>query len=218
MPTEEGKKTFTAEELEVAKQEALNKYKSDQEQGVQKLIKEKKFAESVLDAVWQVAQDPESLINIAEENPEVAEEILRKYYGWKTINEYKESIWFKESPELLNEKLIEQKAKSIVEQEKIKDTKKAFINKVWLEGEELEAFEAEFSERLQLKSFNVDSLDDHLTKAYKLATGYSAEQIKKIQESKAIASAGSMSWNTKAKESEQKRINKEVDDLLDGRI
>jgi len=213
-----GKTTFTADELEAAKQEALNKYKSDQERGIQKLVKEKKFAETVLDAVWQVAQDPKNLLSIAEENPDVADEILRKYYGWKTIDEYKESIWFQESPELLNEKLIEKKAKSIVEEQKIKDTKKAFIEKVWLTGEELEAFEAEFGERLQLKSFTVDGLDDHLTKAYKLATGYSAEQIKKIQESKAIASAGSVSWNNKLKDSEKSRISKEVDDLLDGRI
>jgi hypothetical protein len=118
----------------------------------------------------------------------------------------------------MNEKLIEKKAKSIVEQEKIKDTKKAFIEKTGLTGEELEAFESEFTERMQLKSFSVDNLDDHLTKAYKLATGYSAEQIKKIQESKAIANAGSMSGNSKLKDSEKSRISKEVDDLLDGRI
>jgi hypothetical protein len=49
--TEAEKTTFTADELEAAKQEALNKYKSDQEQGIQKLVKEKKFAETVLDAV-----------------------------------------------------------------------------------------------------------------------------------------------------------------------
>jgi hypothetical protein len=71
---------------------------------------------------------------------------------------------------------------------------------------------------LQLKSFSVDSLDDHLTKAYKLATGYSAEQIKKIQESKMIANVGSVSGNSKIKDSEKSRISKEVDDLLDGRI
>ena len=214
----EGTTTFTAEQVEAAKQEALNKYKSDQEKGIQKIIEEKKFTEKVLDAVWLVAQDPENLLSIADESPEVADEILRKYYGWKTIDEYKESIWFEESPEVMNEKLIEKKAKSIVEQEKIKDTKKAFIEKTWLTGEELEAFESEFGERLQLKSFSVDSLDDHLTKAYKLATGYSAEQIKKIQESKAIANAGSMSGNSKLNDSEKSRISKEVDDLLDGRI
>ena len=215
----EGKdKTFTAEELETAKQEALNKYKSDQEQGIQKLINEKKFVESVLDAVGKVAQDQNSLISIAEENPEVANEILRKYYGGKTLDEYKESIWFEESPDVLNERLIERKAKSIVAQEKIKDTKKAFIEKTWLSGDELESFEAEFGERLQMKSFSVESLDDHLTKAYKLATGYSSEQVRKIKESKLVASVSGISGNNKSKDAEQSRISKEVDDLLDGRI
>jgi len=215
----EGKdKTFTAEELETAKQEALNKYKSDQEQGIQKLINEKKFVESVLDAVGKVAQDQNSLISIAEENPEVANEILRKYYGGKTLDEYKESIWFEESPDVLNERLIERKAKSIVAQEKIKDAKKAFIEKTWLSGDELESFEAEFGERLQMKSFSVESLDDHLTKAYKLATGYSSEQVRKIKESKLVASVSGISGNNKSKDAEQSRISKEVDDLLDGRI
>lgn len=215
----EGKdKTFTAEELEAAKQEALNKYKSDQEKGIQKLINEKKFAESVLDAVGKVAQDQNSLISIAEENPEVANEILRKYYGGKTLDEYKESIWFEESPDVLNERLIERKAKSIVAQEKIKDTKKAFIEKTWLSGDELESFEAEFGERMQMKSFSVESLDDHLTKAYKLATGYSPEQVRKIKESKLVASVSGISGNNKSKDAEQSRISKEVDDLLDGRI
>ena len=35
---EDTNKTFTAEEVEAAKQEALNKYKSDQEKGIQKII------------------------------------------------------------------------------------------------------------------------------------------------------------------------------------
>ena len=212
------KTTFTAEELEAAKQEALNKYKSDQEKWIQKIIEEKKFAEKVLDAVWLVAQDQNNLIEIYDENPDVAEEILNKYYGWKSIDEYKESIGFQESEIVLTEKMIEEKAKSIVEAEKIKDTKKAFIEKTGLKGEELEAFESEFEERMQLKSFSIDNLDDNLTKAYKLATGYSEEQIKDIQKSKMVASVSSVSWTSKQKDSETSRIHKEVNDLLEGRI
>jgi len=212
------KTTFTAEQVEAAKQEALNKYKSDQEAGVQKLINEKKFTDSVLDAVGAVAKDQTSLIKIAESNPEVANEILKKYYGWKTIEEYKESIWFEETPEVANEKLIEQKAKSIYSENKIKDEKKAFIEKLWLSGEELEAFESEFAERTELKSFSVDKLDEHLSKAYKLATGYSEDKIKEIQKSKAIANASSMAGNDKVKEAAKSKAKGEVDDLLDGRI
>lgn len=76
----EDTQTFTAEQLEAAKQEALNKYKSDSEAGVQKLINEKKMAEQVLDAVGEVAQDASNLINIFDTNPEVAQKILDKYY------------------------------------------------------------------------------------------------------------------------------------------
>jgi hypothetical protein len=46
---------------------------------------------------------------------------------------------------------------------------------------------------MDLKSFSVENLDQHLSKAYKLATGYSEDKIKEIQRNKAIASASSMS-------------------------
>lgn len=214
----EDAQTFTAEQLEAAKQEALNKYKSDSEAGVQKLINEKKMAEQVLDAVGEVAQDANNLVNIFDTNPEVAKKILDKYYGWKTIDEYKESIGYKEDPQILNEKMVEEKAKSIVDSNRIVDQKKAFIEKIGLEGDELKAFEEEFEERLWLKSFTVDKLDEHLTKAFKLATGYSEDKIKEIQKSKAIASAWSLAGSDKTNEAGKSRIKSEVDDLLDGRI
>lgn len=214
----EAEKKFTDADLEAAKQEAIKKANSDHEAGVQLVIKEKKFAESVLDAVWEVAKDGKNLIKIADENPDVANEILKKYYGWKTIDEYKESIWFEEDQLVLNEKLIETKAKSIVDANKIKDTKKAFIEKVWLEWDELQAFEDEFNDRLDLKSFSVDNLDIHLTKAYKLATGYSEDKIKEIQRNKIIANAGNIKWADRVNEAQKSKIKSEVDDLLDGRI
>jgi hypothetical protein len=210
--------TFTAEQMETAKQEALNKYKSDQEAGVQKLIQEKKMAEEVLDAVGEVAQDQKKLISIFDAKPEVAKKILDKYYGGKTIEEYKESIWFEEDPKLMNERMVEEKAKSIVNQNRIQDTKKAFIEKTWLEGDDLKAFEEEFDDRLGLKSFTIDKLDEHLTKAFKLATGYTEDKIKEIQKAKAIASVAGMNGSDKVNESNKSRIKSEVDDLLNGRI
>lgn len=191
--TMDNKTTFTAEEVEAMKQEALNKYKSDQEAGVQKLVAEKKFADKVIDAVGEVAKDATSLVDIANNDPDVAKKILEKYYGGQSLEEYKESIGYREDPKVLNEQLIEQKAKSIVNESKIKDTKKVFIEKMGLEGEELEEFERELDDRLQLRSFSIDKLDEHLAKSYKLATGYSEEKIKEIQRSKAIANAGSLS-------------------------
>jgi hypothetical protein len=204
--------------MEAAKQEALNKYKSDSEAWVQKLINEKKLAEQVLDAVGQVARDSKNLISIADASPEVAKQILDKYYWGKTIEEYKESIGYEEDASQSNEKLIEKKANSIYSENKIKDEKKAFISKLWLDGEELEAFNAEFEERTQLKSFNIDRLDEHLTKAYKLATGYSEDKIKEIQKSKAIASAGSIAGWDRTTEQAKSKMRSEVDELLNGRI
>lgn len=216
--TEGDKVTFTAEELEAEKTKALNEYKSAQEAWVQKLVGEKKFAEAVLDAVGKVASDKESLIAISEENPDVANEILKKYYNGQSIEEYKESIWFKEAPEKLNEKMVEQKAKSIYSENKIKDEKKAFVSKLWLDGDDLAAFESEFEERTQMKSFSIENLDDHLIKAYKLATGNDENKIKEITKSKAIAKASGISWNEDNKDANKSSVKKEVDDLLDGRI
>jgi len=214
----EGQETFTAEELEAKTQEALNKYKSDQEHWVQKLVAEKKLAEQVLDAVAQVAENAESLVSIYDESPEVAQKLLDKYYGGKSIEEYKQSIWFQEAPAVMNDKLITEKARAIVNESKIKDTKKAFIEKLGLEWDELQAFEQEFTERLEMKSFSVDKLDEALTKAYKLATGFDENKIKEIQRAKSIASAGSLAGNDKVAESNKSRIKNEVDDLLNGRI
>lgn len=214
----EGQNTFTAEELEAKTQEALNKYKSDQEHWVQKLVAEKKLAEQVLDAVAQVAENAESLVSIYDESPEVAQKLLDRYYGGKSIEEYKQSIWFQEEPSVMNDKLITEKARAIVNESKIKDTKKAFIEKLGLEWDELQAFEQEFAERLEMKSFSVDKLDEALTKAYKLATGFDENKIKEIQRAKSIASAGSLAGNDKVAESNKSRIRNEVDDLLNGRI
>lgn len=210
----EGQETFTAEELEAKTQEALNKYKSDQEHWVQKLVAEKKLAEQVLDAVGKVAENAESLISIYDESPEVAQKLLDKYYGGKSIEEYKQSIWFQEEPAVMNDKLITEKARAIVNESKIKDTKKAFIEKLGLQWDELQAFEQEFAERIERKSFSVDKLDEDLTKAYKLATGYSEDQIKERNRANAIASAGSLAGNDKVTESNKSRVKNEVRELM----
>lgn len=214
----EGKNTFTAEELEAAKQqaiqEAINKNNSDHAAWLEKLVNEKKIADQVLDAVAQVAENAESLISIYDESPEVAQKLLDKYYGGKSIEEYKQSIWFQEEPAVMNDKLITEKARAIVNESKIKDTKKAFIDKLGLEWEELQAFEQEFAERLEMKSFSVDKLDEALTKAYKLATGFDENKIKEIQRAKSIASAGSLAGNDKVAESNKSRVKNEVRELM----
>lgn len=218
----EGKNTFTAEELEAAKQqaiqEAINKNNSDHAAWLEKLVNEKKIADQVLDAVGKVADNAESLISIYDESPEVAQKILDRYYGGKTIEEYKAKINYQEEPAVMNDKLITEKARAIVNETKIKDTKKAFIEKLGLEWDELQAFEQEFTERLEMKSFSVDKLDEVLTKSYKYATGFDENKIKEIQRAKSIASAGSLAGNDKVAESNKSRIRNEVDDLLNGRI
>ena len=214
----EGKNTFTAEELEAAKQqaiqEAINKNNSDHAAWLEKLVNEKKIADQVLDAVGKVADNAESLISIYDESPEVAQKILDRYYGGKTIEEYKAKINYQEEPAVMNDKLITEKARAIVNETKIKDTKKAFIEKLGLEWDKLQAFEQEFTERLEMKSFSVDKLDEVLTKSYKYATGFDENKIKEIQRAKSIASAGSLAGNDKVAESNKSRVKNEVRELM----
>ena len=209
------KQEFTPAEIEAIKTEALNKYKWEQEAGVQKVISESKFKDEVIDSIWKVAADSKALVSIFETNPKVGQEILNKYYWGQSIEDYKKSIWFEEDAATLNDKQIEQKAKSIVFEEKIKDKKKDFIEKFGLKGEDLQEFENEFSERLQLKSFDIDKIDEHLVKAYKLATGYSEQEVQNIKKSKTIASVTSVSGQDTNKSEKKSETSKEVNDFLD---
>ena len=102
--------TFTEEQLSEKVEAAVNKYKSDSEAWVQKLVNEWKFKDSVLDWVWKVAADSEALIEIFEWDSNVWQEILDKYYWGQTIEEYKSSINYAEAPEQLNDKLNNKRA------------------------------------------------------------------------------------------------------------
>lgn len=208
-------KVYTPEEIEAIKNEALNKYKWDQEAGIQKLTNDAKFKDEVIDSIGKVAWDAKALVSIFETNPKVAQEILNKYYWGQSIEDYKKSIWFEEDSSVVTDKQITERAKSIVAEEKIKDKKKEFIEKFGLKGEELESFENEFSERLQMKSFDIDKLDEHLIKAYKLATGYSEQEVQNVKKSKTIASVAWVQGGDKSKEGEKTRIQSEVNDFLD---
>lgn len=208
------KKEYTPEEIEAIKNEALNKYKWDQEAGIQKLTDDAKFKDEVIESIWSVAKDAKALVSIFETNPKVAQEILNKYYWGQSIEDYKKSIWFEEDQSVVTDKQIEQKAKSIVAEEKIKDKKKEFIEKFGLSGEQLEAFEAEFADRLQMKSFNIDKLDDHLIKAFKLATGYSDQEVQNVKKSKTIASVTTVQGGDKSKDTEKSKVQSEVNDFL----
>jgi ribosomal protein S17E len=75
--------------------EAQKKAKSDSDRGVQKILKEKKDAEEYVTtfrkSVRLVRDDKANLVQIHEENPKVAKEILEEYFDWMTFDEFVQS-------------------------------------------------------------------------------------------------------------------------------
>ena len=206
---QEEKTTYTADEVK--------KMQSDSEKWVQKLIWQNKIFERVLDEVWKVAENKDHLVDLYDESPEVASIILDKYYDWKSIDDFKSSIGYKEdytNPKML-EKLAEKKARALLEADKIAQAKTDFIKKFDITGEELKNFEEAFSERTELRSFRSAEVVKHLEKAFTEIsddpqTLINIKNQKAIAENMAIWTWKSWSWNISKKMSQRESIQSEV--------
>jgi len=207
--------TYTAEQMEQIKADTLKEANANHEAWVQKLVNDWKLKDKVLTAIWTVAGDKAALVWIFNEDPAVGKQILDQYYGGQTLDQYKESIWYETSPEQITEELITKKANSIFEANKITDVRKDFVEKLALEWEALEAFNEEFNGRMQMKNFNIGNLDDNLIKAYKLATGYSDADIRKLNNVKVVARSTKVSWQSKSWDWEKSKAADEVNSFLD---
>lgn len=162
---EGAKTTYTEEEVAAMKKDM----ESNSEKWVQKVITEKKNYQSAMWEISKVAENKEHLIDLYDSNPEVAQIILDQVYDWQDIDAFKEAIWYKEDytdPKMIN-KLAEQKAKAMIDSDKIATAKTEFIKKLQMEWDELQKFEEAFSERMEMKSFNANDIVKHLEKAYR---------------------------------------------------
>lgn len=182
--SEETKTTFTFEEVEAMKK----KMQSDSEKWVQKLINEKKTYEIVLGEIYKVANNREYLIELYEDNQDVAKIILDKYYKWMSISQFKTEIWYEEdytNPKVI-EKEVTKRAQALEESRLIEKSKKDFVSKLKMTPEETEKFEEAFEERKQLKSFSVDNLEKNLERAYREVSD-NPEQLKAMKDAEIIA-------------------------------
>lgn len=196
------KTTYTLEEVEAIKK----KMQSDSEKWVQKLINETKqekqqrlIYERVLDEVWKVADDNSYLISLYEEEPEVANIILGKYYDWQSIEQFKDSIWYEEdyNDPKVRERKISLEVKKLADKQLIESKKQEFISKLKMTEEERLLFEEAFDERKQLKSFNVNDVEKHLEKAYREVNENAYDFKSQETIAKTMATWEWKSWNNK---------------------
>lgn len=179
------KTTFTLEEVEAMKKEL----QSNSDKGVQKVIAEKKLFADAMDEIKVISQDPKRLIDLADENPKVANIILEKY-GYDDIEAYKTAIEYEEDyndPKIIQKK-IKEEAKALAESEKIQTKKEEFIERLKMTDDEKKSFEESFNELRELKSFNSGDLTKQFEKAYRLSND-SEESARKLKASETIGKA-----------------------------
>lgn len=159
------KTSYTSEEVEEIKKQM----QSNSEKWVQKLISEKKAYDEAFNYLGMIADEPEKLVSLYDEKPEVAKIILAKYYDWQNIEEFKEDIWYKVNPNDPKEieKIINSGVEKKLEAKLIDEKKEAFIKKLKLSEKEKKDFEDAFEERKKLKSFSIENLEKIFEKSYR---------------------------------------------------
>jgi len=211
----EEKTTYTKEEVETMKK----KLSWDHEKWVQQVISEKKNYQSAMAEIAKMSKNPDkkdTLISLYDEHPEVAKIILDTVYDWQDIEAFKEAIWYKEDmtdPKVI-EKLVSKQAQQIAKQNLIKDKKNSFIGKLKMEWDELKNFEEEFSERMQLKSFNINDIDKHLEKSFREVSD-NDEMLKALKSQEIIGKAmATGEWKGWSESKKPNSIQKESNDFL----
>ena len=202
------------EEPEIDYKEKFQKSAS----GAQKLLNQKKQLEQanklkdqVIDTIAQMGKDQSYLLEVARENPEVAETILSKYYDWMSIEDFEEKVTGKrpeQSPEKLRDQIRKEVEDSIKGQE-VKKSVKRFIKEAWLTDEVLEKFEAELWDITEWKKLNPDNIHKYLKHAYNEIVGF-----EKKDNNATIAKIMSASWGTSTGSKGKTHKDEMLDDML----
>lgn len=190
---EENKKVFTLEEVEAMRKEM----QSNSERWVQKVLSEQKLYKQSLKEIAKIWENENRLIEIAEENPKLAEIILNDFFWWESLEDYKDRIGYIEDysdPKILNAK-IKKEAEKITQNNLINEQKKSFIDKLQMSEEEIKNFEESFEELKSLKSFSTKDLIKQFEKAYRLSND-NDEALKKLRTQEVIAKTMS-TWENK---------------------
>ena len=208
---QDAKKVFTLEEVEAMRKEMMG----NSEKWVQKVISEKKTFEKALKESWKVWANPSHLVDLFEEDPRVAQIILDEFFDWKSIEEYKEDIEYKEDyadPKVMQSK-IKKEAEKIAQNNLIESQKKDFISKLKMTDEEKESFEEAFEELKQLKSFTTKDLTKQFEKAYRLSND-NEEALQKLKNQETIAKT-MWTWEWRWTDGQKpKKVDNPFDDIF----
>ena len=184
-------KTYSEEEVEAMKKEL----QSNSDKWVQKVIWEKKLYEKAYQELPKISADDTRLVDISQDDPVLAKKILDDHFDGMTIEEYKDSIDYKEDysdPEKMKAK-IQREAQKIARNKEVETEKKAFIKRLQMEWEELENFESELDWLLETKKYRGQDVTKVMERAYKLSAD--DESIKKLKNTEVIAkSMTSTKW------------------------
>ena len=208
------KTTFTLDEVEAMKKEM----QSNSDRGVQKILKTQQRLEKMLDAVAEVSADPEKLLAIHDQDPEIAKAILDKYYNWQTLEEFQEDFDIKidYNDPVVKKRVINQEAERIANERSISEKKEEFIAKLNMTPDQVDAFNEAFDERKWLKSFSIKDLTKHFEKAY-IEVDWDSSKLKELEKQAAIGKSQASptgTWNSSKQENPLKKNREESKSFL----
>lgn len=163
---EDDKKVVTLEEYK--------QLQSSASKWVKKVLDRNAVLTQTLKLLPQVADEPEKLISIYEENPEVAQVILENYYDGITIEEYAETwLWSDYTPKqeekkTLSEDDIRQEERQKIAQEQVEEHVAKLFNKAKLNKQEAEKVLEEYEDLTEWKNLTVEKATKYFQIAYSL--------------------------------------------------
>ena len=169
-------------------EEEVKKLRREYEEWIVSLKNKASFSEKAYIEVWNIASNPERLVEILDEDPKLWNKILKDYFNWQTPEEYKESIGYQEDftdPKKI-EAMIKKQAQELARQEKLEGEKTSFIEKLEMSDDEKTAFEEQLSELMQLKSFKAEDMTKVMEKAYRISVNEDGTQ-KKLKNAEVMA-------------------------------
>lgn len=169
---------------------------------VQKVLNKNKILDQAFSALATVAEDPESLITIHEDNPEVSKVILDKYYDGISIEEYAEQWLGKEyKPNKPQEKIdpdaIRKEEREKIQQEQVEEHVNKLFEKTNLSKEEKKKVKEEYNDLAEGKKLTKEKATKYFQIAYSLVRkSPKLDPITKAVKSTAPTSSG---WSEKKK-------------------